>query len=950
MGKRSSFFKIFTSILAIAIVAALMLSCFQDRPPIDDNGNGGDGGEDGPIFLGNPPVIINEITSANVSYRDEFGDASGWVEFYNPADTAVNLGGYYLTNNLSRTPWAFGNSVVVEPHSYLTIFFSGRDRPNFTPPSDSIDLIAGAIGAWSWADGHGTSPGRSTAEHTFVGNTSISGTLTTVDNTPIQDWSSAVVMLALNGWDESNVIDLSGATQILLRGYVSKDVMLEIRLPHTGVEDWLAWPTTILGTGIEDDLYTIELPRNSTGYPDLKNIYGVRFANPPSYRGTIEFSFNSIIARNRGSDVHVPFELNRGGGSLYLVDSEGHIRDSIAYPAGVHNLSFARFANNRWALSKPPTPNAENIADESFDGQVPPLPAGSIPASGFFENSLTFTLPPETDAGVTCCDTTGRLPTIDSKLRSGVTLELTRTTILRCAQFKAGSYSSTPIMRTYLIDDNIFNNVGENIGRRRPSLPVVSIAVDPVDMFDPTVGIYSMGPNASSAEPYYGANFWQDTELPIHMEFFESGAKLAWSHPAGISIFGGWSRGNAKKSVSFRFRDRYGQRNLRYPLFPEYPHLTRFDSFILRNNGNNFPNDYIRDMLMSSLTKGLGIDYQKGRPVIVYYNGRYFGIHNLRERSTRHYFDTNYNLPEELLDLVKGTNEVSSGSDADYQDIVRWLEGITQLDDENFRLLDQRIDIDNYTNYIQSQIYFVNKDWPGNNLKRWRVNSPATRWKWFLYDTDHGFDSYGRHTQPNVRMLDFVTAPNGPSWPNPPHSTFLTRKLFENQSYRNAFVNRFSLLLTTYFTPERVDARIDALMAAIESEIPVDQQRWISEVSFRTPSSMSDGPYGLSTIRNFGRRRPAEMQRELEIFFELGSPVDFTISRSGNGRVYIHNLEAPSERVTFKAYAEAPMMLKAVPNSGSVFIGWSDGSEETERVVTAVEAMMLEARFGGASF
>ncbi|MDR2579106.1 MAG: CotH kinase family protein [Chitinispirillales bacterium] len=942
MYKKTPGLKIFTYVLAVT--AAITVSCFDSTR--DPNGNGGKGEEDGPIFRGNPPVIINEVTSANVGYRDEFGDASGWVEFYNPADTAVRLGGYYLTNDANRLLWAFGDSVEVAPRSYLTIFLSGRNISNLTPPRDSTNLIANAVGAWNWADDRNTPSGQSTATHAFVPNTSIGGTLNAVSSTTLT-WASTTVMMKLGAWGDTNSIDISAANQILLRGNINKDAQLEVRLAQVGTPDWEAWPAVLAGTGIENDLYTIELPHGNTSFPDLANIYGVRFGNPSSFRGTIEFSFSEIVARKRGSDIHVPFQLNRSGGRLFLMDSEGHIRDSIAYPAGVHGLSFARGQNGKWSLSKPPTPNAENIAGEWFDGQAPPLPAGSIPASGFFENSLTFTLPLETDEGVICCDTTGRLPTIDSELRSGVTLELTRTTIMRCARFRQGSYASVPIMRTYIIDDNIIDSEGKNIGKRRPSLPVVSIVVDPVDMFDPVVGMYSMGPNASSTEPYYGANFWQDIELPVHIDFFEDGARHAWSHPAGMSIFGGWSRANAKKSVSFRFRDRYGHRSLRYPMFSEYPHLTRFDSFILRNNGNNFPNDYIRCMLMTSLTKGLGIEYQKGRSVIVYYNGQYFGIHNLRERSTRHYFDTNYNLPEEFLDLIKANGEVNSGSDADYQDIMRWLAGVTPLDDENLRLLDQRIDIDNYTNYIQSQIYFVNKDWPGNNLKRWRVNSPATRWKWFLFDTDHGFDSYGHHTQPSVGMLNFVTAPNGPDWPNPPHSTFLTRKLFENESYRHAFVNRFSLLLATYFTPEKVEARIGALMAPIESEIPIDQARWIGEAPWRTATFMSTGQYGLSVIRNFGRTRPARMQGEIEQFFGLGSPVDFTISKSGNGRIYIHNLEVPADRVTFKAYAEVPMTVKAVPNSGSVFDGWSDGVSEPERVITIEEAMVLEAKFGG---
>jgi hypothetical protein len=37
----------------------------------------------------------------------------------------------------------------------------------------------------------------------------------------------------------------------------------------------------------------------------------------------------------------------------------------------------------------------------------------------------------------------------------------------------------------------------------------------------PDTGIYELGPNAGSALPYFGANFWLDKEIPVHVQFFE---------------------------------------------------------------------------------------------------------------------------------------------------------------------------------------------------------------------------------------------------------------------------------------------------------------------------------------------------------------------------------------------------------------------------------------------
>ncbi|MCL2102039.1 MAG: lamin tail domain-containing protein, partial [Fibromonadales bacterium] len=163
--------------LLILLILVQALSCSNSNN--SSNANNEDNNEDNkPVFVGNPPVMLSEIYTVNTDYKDEFSDNPGWVEFYNPADIAVNLKGYSLTNDANRILWTFGDAVV-QPRSYLTVFFSGRDKPSLSLPSDSIDLIASAIGAWTWADSQREPPdppGGSTAEHSFSQNTGLSGT------------------------------------------------------------------------------------------------------------------------------------------------------------------------------------------------------------------------------------------------------------------------------------------------------------------------------------------------------------------------------------------------------------------------------------------------------------------------------------------------------------------------------------------------------------------------------------------------------------------------------------------------------------------------------------------------------------------------------------------------------------------------------------------------------
>ncbi|HRZ99598.1 MAG TPA: CotH kinase family protein [Candidatus Paceibacterota bacterium] len=74
-------------------------------------------------------LILSEFMAANsTSLADEDGEYSDWIEIYNAGEQAVNLAGWWLTddtNNLSR--WQFP-ATNLNPHAFLVVFSSGKDR------------------------------------------------------------------------------------------------------------------------------------------------------------------------------------------------------------------------------------------------------------------------------------------------------------------------------------------------------------------------------------------------------------------------------------------------------------------------------------------------------------------------------------------------------------------------------------------------------------------------------------------------------------------------------------------------------------------------------------------------------------------------------------------------------------------------------------------------------
>ncbi|MDB4797891.1 chitobiase/beta-hexosaminidase C-terminal domain-containing protein, partial [bacterium] len=94
---------------------------------------------------------ISEFVALNTrSLVDEDGDSSDWIEIENTDDTAVSLGGWYLTDDpKDLTKWEIP-SVTLLPNDFLVIFASNKNRvdpasnlhTNFTlQPEEFVGLV-----------------------------------------------------------------------------------------------------------------------------------------------------------------------------------------------------------------------------------------------------------------------------------------------------------------------------------------------------------------------------------------------------------------------------------------------------------------------------------------------------------------------------------------------------------------------------------------------------------------------------------------------------------------------------------------------------------------------------------------------------------------------------------------------------------------------------------------
>ena len=77
-------------------------------------------------------IVINEFMASNIStVKDEFNQYDDWVELYNKGTQAVNIGGYYITDNPSNlTKWTFPANTTVPAGGYLIVWVDEDSSQN----------------------------------------------------------------------------------------------------------------------------------------------------------------------------------------------------------------------------------------------------------------------------------------------------------------------------------------------------------------------------------------------------------------------------------------------------------------------------------------------------------------------------------------------------------------------------------------------------------------------------------------------------------------------------------------------------------------------------------------------------------------------------------------------------------------------------------------------------
>lgn len=517
------------------------------------------------------------------------------------------------------------------------------------------------------------------------------------------------------------------------------------------------------------------------------------------------------VGSNTEMGIHTDFRLESGKGGAVFLFRGSDVADGLTelkkQPAP--NIAYGRKTDgaDEWGYMAEPTPGAPNCGKVYAKALTEPVFSveGGVWHEGE-EVKVKISAPPAAPAGTVVRFTRdGTEPTASStRLPAGRALFIRKNTVVRAKLFCEGYLPSRSTVHSYIFFPN----------DRPLTLPVISLVTDPRYLYDDKIGIYVEG--NYSGEQF---NYQYDWRRPVNFEFFEGMNQPSVLNQLGETrLGGGATRINERKTLTVYAHKRFGAKRLEYEFFPDQrPGVTNFKSLMLRNAGNDFSYLYLRDALMQRvMSSHVDLDWQAWRPAIVYINGEYTGLLNIRERANEDNVYTHYDGLEDI-DLIENWNDLKQGT-IDQSRAFRSFFSQPGHTQEEYR---QWMDCEEFANLMIMNLYFDNRDFPANNIVMWRPREEGGRWRWIAKDTDYGLGLYERQATFNtvawINDYDYDTAiPRG----NTPWHTLLFRNIMEDVGFRNLFTERAAIYMGDFLNARGVHAVWDPMYEAIRTELP----------------------------------------------------------------------------------------------------------------------------------
>lgn len=724
-------------------------------------------------------LVISEVASHNrTGLTDHNGQPTDWLEIHNTTSAPVSLAGYLLwyqdADLQDSAEWALPDTTL-QAGAYLVVKTSSNadgKHPLEAPlplskQGGTLQLITPANTIASQVDFPALTADASYQrihDSTFV---------TTLYPSPLQPNTPEGYVAATQAIDSQRRSAVV-IWEAMSRGKKSRDNWVEVR-------NVSSQPVSLRDYALAPKVGA----KRSWQFPDVTlrpgQVYQVQTAGKKA-------KSSAHVANIKMSDEETIVLLHKdrfADGICARATTEG---TSIGRRSGETGLFY--FAS--------PTPGHDNSTKAAR--HIAEGPAFDLPSGTYDGKRLTIRLADPTQRVHYTLD--GTLPTSDSPLLRA-SLRLDSSAVVRTyAEGNDHMLRSRVTTHTYILG-------------RHHTLPIISVAIPPRDLWDSKTGMYVKGPDYDREWPHKKANYWKRLRRRAHVEMIDSLG--GFETDADLSIFGGYSRAEDKKSFALRLRNNYGQKAITYDFFATGQPV-ELKKMVLRSGSQDWNRCMLRDEFFSSLMQPEcpSLLIQGYRPVVLYINARYFGLYYIREKIDRDFVNRHLGLKSDSIDIIMSLYK-EEGSRRGYDDLIHYLTHHDMSRPEHYRYAEEHIDLEGLIDWKLGEIYSGNTDVGNIRYVYSHDKKSDHRWHFVFYDLDATWSS----DEPNVGLHLGASDNKVVSAAN-----VMVRQLMANADFRKRFLERLDYHAAHTFSPERATAHFDQLVATIRPEMKYNCERW----------------------------------------------------------------------------------------------------------------------------
>ena len=605
--------------------------------------------------------------------------------------------------------------------------------------------------------------------------------------------------------------------------------------------------------------------------------------------------------------THTNFKLTQCNGDWIILSNGGVLKDSVQLhrTQGTHSMGRKPDGTATWNIFTAPTPNASN-SSTGFTSYAP-KPVMNVPP-GFYTGTKIVSLSVTPSNSLTIYYTTdGSEPTTGSNVYVSTPISTSTTTVIRAYAVSSNASILPSFMETntYFINETIDSHYG-----------VVSI---------------------SGGTPLNQLLGGTQNVPSTHLEYYEGQAFKTEGY-GSANKHGNDSWAYQQRGIDVETFDEYGYNNAYKHQFFSDPNMndvsprTEFQHVILKaaasdnyssSNNSGKLSCHMRDAFVQSyqFQKGLELDGRRNKHVIVFKNGAYWGIYELREAFEADYTEYYYNQPKDSIDNLAywGSLQIRNGSDTGWVNLYNFIMANSMTNVANYAYVDSKLSFKSLVDYMIYNSYVVNSDFINWNSAWWRgraTQGGKKKWRYWSWDMDNVYDLGENYTglpttDMNSSPCDYVNAfPN--AGPNEGHPDIL-EKLLTNPDFKAFYINRYADLINTALKCDKILPHFNYFKTILTPEMPRQIAKW--------GGTMVEWKTNMDTLESKITRRCILIDSAIVNCYNVTGPFNITVDVDppGAGNVKLNSIWLNNFLWTGKYFGGIQMTFKETVSDTALY-------------------------------